>query len=204
MPAIQINIATFPSSDAFASNPDMLKAPVDMIKSADGHKASFYGIQVEDNKKGYFVSVWESHDHHRKLVESPNYASIIEKLKPTISGQFERNFINISHDPLPALSSPAVEIVTFTLKSGSSAEQLTPLMEELGKGLDTATGAHPPCAWGQSVEDKNKVLLIVGWDTVEAHWEAVKEGTGLHATIVKIKDVADLSIGHSHVKKHEG
>ncbi|KAJ7259521.1 hypothetical protein B0H12DRAFT_1232001 [Mycena haematopus] len=202
MPSIQI--ATFPVSEAFGSSPDTFKAPMDLIKVADGYKGSFYGLQVEDPKTGYFVSVWESYELHQKLVKDPSYASIIETLRPAVAGNFERHHINVTSDPITALSAPAVEFVVFTLKAGESDEKLSSLLEELGKGADAATGAHPPCAWGQSVEDKNKYLLIIGWDTVEAHWEAVKEGTSLHAIVGKIKGVADLALGHSHVKKHEG
>jgi hypothetical protein len=75
--------------------------------------------------------------------------------------------ITVSKDPNAALSSPAVEFVAFTLKDGASAEKFSALMEELGKGLDVAAGAHPPSVWGQSIEEKNKYLLVVGWDTVE-------------------------------------
>ncbi|KAJ7366959.1 hypothetical protein DFH08DRAFT_836081 [Mycena albidolilacea] len=161
-------------------------------------------LAIEDKKTGYFVSVWESYELHQKLIKDPSYAGIVEKLKPAVSGKFERDHITVSKDPNAALSSPAVEFVAFTLKDGASAEKFSALMEELGKGLDLAAGAHPPSVWGQSIEEKNKYLLVVGWDTVESHWEAVKEGTGLYTTVGQIKEVADLTIGHSHVKKHEG
>ncbi|KAJ6559106.1 hypothetical protein DFH09DRAFT_1161925 [Mycena vulgaris] len=173
MPTVQI--ATFPVSDAFLSNPTIFKAPLDVIKTADGHLSSFYGLQVEDQKTGYFVSVWES------------YRSLIEALKPAAAGKLERH-----------------HFVVFTLKPEVSPEKLVPLLEDLGKGLDTSVGAHPPCLWGPSTEDKTKYLLVVGWDTVAAHWEAVKEGTDLHKIVVAIGAVADISIGHSHVTKHDG
>ncbi|KAJ7016659.1 hypothetical protein C8F04DRAFT_503802 [Mycena alexandri] len=201
MPAIQI--ATFAVSGDFSS-PELFKAPLEAIKTADGHISSFYGVQVEDVKKGYFISVWESYEHHQKLTQQASYKNIIEVLKPAAAGGFERDHINVAVDPNTALTSPAVEVVAFTLKEGSAAEQLTPLFEELGKGLDAAVGSHAPCVWGQSIEDKSKFLLVVGWDTVEAHWEAVKEGTSLHKTIQQIAALADLSIGHTHAKQHQG
>ncbi|KAJ6585069.1 hypothetical protein B0H19DRAFT_409464 [Mycena capillaripes] len=201
MPTLQI--ATFPVSEAFVSKPEIFKAPMDVIKTAEGHISSFYGLQVEDTKTGYFVSVWESYEHHQKLIGEPSYASIIEALKPAVSGKLQRNHINVAGDVDTALSSPAVEFVVFTVKPDASAEKLETLLGELAKGLDAAAGAHPPCVWGQGIEDKTKFLLV-GWDTVDAHWEAVKEGTGLYATIGQIKEVAGLTIGHSHVKKHQG
>ncbi|KAJ7784476.1 hypothetical protein B0H16DRAFT_1492642 [Mycena metata] len=201
MPAIQI--ISFPVSEEFSSKPELFQAPLEAIKTADGHISSFYGVQVEDVKKGYFISVWQSYEHHQKLVQQASYKSVIEGLKPAAGGDSDRNHINVAADPITALTSPALEVVVFTLKEGSTAEQLTPLFEELGKGLDAAVGSHAPCVWGQSIENRSKFLLVVGWDTVEAHWEAVKEGTSLHTTIGKIVALADLSIGHSHVKQHK-
>ncbi|KAJ7761592.1 hypothetical protein DFH07DRAFT_918321 [Mycena maculata] len=201
MPTVQIG--TFPVSEAFLSKPEIFKAPLDVIKTSDGHISSFYGSQVEDGKTGYFVSVWESYEHHQKLIGEPSYANLIEALKPAAAGKLDRNHFNVTGDADTALSSPAVEFVVFTLKADSSADKLVPLLEDLAKALNIATGAHPPCMWGQSIENKSKYLLIVGWDTVAAHWEAVKEGTDLHKIVVSITGQADLTIGHSHITKHK-
>jgi len=200
MPTVQI--AVFPVSDSFSSDPDSFKAPLEAIKTADGHIGSYYGVQVEDPKTGYFVSVWESYEHHQKLIGEPSYQSLVEGLKAAVAGKPDRNHITVSGDALVALSAPAVEFVVFTLKAGGSADTFKGLMQELAKGLDTSAGEHPPCFWGQSVEDKSKYLLVVGWDTVAAHWEAVKEGTALNKVVGQIKEHADLTIGHAHIKKH--
>jgi len=177
---------------------------MEAIQNADGHISSFYGVQVEDPKTGYFISVWESYEHHQKLIGEPSYASLIEGLKPAVSGKLERNHITVAGDVNSALSSPAVELVVLTLKAEGSADKFESLMGDLAKGLDTSAGEHPPCVWGQSVEDKNKYLLVVGWDTVEAHWEAVKAGTPLQKVVGAIQEHADLVLGHAHIKKHQG
>ncbi|KAJ7695638.1 hypothetical protein B0H17DRAFT_1054959 [Mycena rosella] len=203
MPAIQI--ASFPASDAFlealASDPEKIKAPLTGLLAAKGHTGSFFGLQVENGKTVYFVSVWESLEAHQAFTKDPNYGELIEKIKPAAAGPMERHHIDIKADAGTALASPATEFVVFTLKAGGTADKLVPLLEELGKGLDIAAGAHAPCVWGQCVEDKTKFLLIVGWDTVAAHWEAVKEGTDLHKTVGKILAVTDLSIAHSLLKQ---
>ncbi|KAJ7134708.1 hypothetical protein C8R44DRAFT_870310 [Mycena epipterygia] len=204
MPTVQI--ATFPVSEAFIAQPDVFKAPLDVIKTADGHISSYYGLQVEDGKTGYFVSVWESYGHHQKLIGEPNYASLVEALKPAAAGKLQRDHFDVAGDANTALSAPAVEFVTWTLKGDGTPEKLIPLLEDLAKGLDTAAGAHPPCLWGPSieVEDKSKFLLVAGWDSVAVHWEAVKEGTELHKIVGSILAIADLTIGHSLMKKHQG
>ena len=102
-------------------------------------------------------------------MEEPSYKSLVEVLKPatTDAHKFERHHVDVTGDALTALSSPAVEFVVFTLKPGVAHEQVVPLFVELAKGLDAAVGAHPPCMWGPSHEDKTKILVVVGWDTVE-------------------------------------
>ncbi|KAF7288539.1 hypothetical protein HMN09_01382900 [Mycena chlorophos] len=212
MPTIQV--AQFPVSSDFQAAPQKFASSLDIIKTADGHirfaPLSYYGVQVEDEKNAYFISgdncrctVWESYEHHAKLIAEPSYKTLIESLRPATadSTKFSRHHIDISTDALTALSSPATEIVVFTLKNGAGdADAMAPLMEELKAGLDAAVGAHPPCFFGQGREEKNKFVLVVGWDTVAAHWEAVKEGTSLHATVQKIAAIADIGIGHSLLK----
>ncbi|KAJ7288249.1 hypothetical protein C8J57DRAFT_1279563 [Mycena rebaudengoi] len=198
MPTVQI--ATFLASDEFVANPEIFRAPVDVIKTTDGHIGSYYGFQVEESKTGYFVTVWESYEHHQRLIADPSYGTLLQALKPASAGQFIKNHIEAKVDPTAALSSPAVEFVTFTLKDPGSAEKLVSLLEDLAKGLDIAVGEHPPCFWGQSKEDHQKYLLVVGWDTVAAHWEAVKEGSALRPIVVAISEIANLEIGHSLLK----
>ncbi|KAF7365131.1 hypothetical protein MVEN_00384400 [Mycena venus] len=199
MPAI--NIATFPVSDSF-SNPDIFKGPMDLLKAAEGYKGAFYGLQIEDKKTGYFVSVWESYELREKMAKDPSYAGVIEQLKPAVAGPFTRDHINTTTDGLTALSAPVVEFVTATLKAGASAEKVSSLVEEFIKGLDGSAGSHAPAVWGQSVENKDKFLLIVGWDSLEAH-QAVVKANAFSSTVSAIQELADISIGHSNVKKHE-
>ncbi|KAJ6549593.1 hypothetical protein DFH09DRAFT_1501915 [Mycena vulgaris] len=71
----------------------------------------------------------------------------------------------------------------------------------IGRGLDGAKGAHPPCTWAMSKDTGTNVLVFVGWDTVEAHWEAVKEGTELHAVIQALLNKADFVLGHTRLVK---
>ncbi|KAF8215210.1 hypothetical protein K438DRAFT_1561914 [Mycena galopus ATCC 62051] len=165
MPAIQIT--TFPVSDSFVANPDVMKDALSVITGAEGYQSSFYGPQVEDKKTAYFISVWETYAHREKLDGTPQYGQLIEKLKPAVAGPLVRDHIDVTVDPTAALSAPAVAFVTFTLKSGESVEKLTALVGEFAKSLDGTGGVHAPTAWGQSAENKDKVLVITGWDSLE-------------------------------------
>ncbi|KAJ7848873.1 hypothetical protein B0H14DRAFT_2767090 [Mycena olivaceomarginata] len=200
MPLIQL--ATFSASEEFASSTDIFKEPVNLITGAEDYKGSFYGLQVEDKKTGYFISVWESSEHRQKLVKDASYAGITEKLKPAVAGQFETVHANVSCDPNPALSAPVVAVGILTLKAGGSADKLRSLLEELGERADTVAGARPPCIRGQSIEDKSKFLVAIGWDSLEIHMQLIKGGSN-SALFDQIRAEADFSMGHSHLKKHE-
>ncbi|KAJ7342714.1 hypothetical protein DFH08DRAFT_873413 [Mycena albidolilacea] len=199
MPILQIT--SFPASDAFIATPDIFKAPIDVIKSAEGYKSSFYGLQIEDKKTGYFISVWESYELRQKFLADPRAAGLVEKLKPAVAGKLERHHIDVSGDPTAAFSSPVVSITVLTLKSDAAPEKLAALLEELEKGARTTAGARA-IMWGQSLEDKNNFLLIGGWDSLEAHQEAIKGGAQL-ATTSQVRALVDASVGHSALKKHE-
>ncbi len=87
--------------------------------------------------------------------------------QPAVSGEFTRDHIDVTVDPSAALTAPVVEIATLTLKDGASAEKLLSAGGDFTKTLDSAPGSHAPAIWGQSVENKNKFFLVVGWDSLE-------------------------------------
>ncbi|KAK7022259.1 hypothetical protein R3P38DRAFT_3195642 [Favolaschia claudopus] len=113
----------------------------------------------------------------------------------------KRDHINVSVDFNPAFSAPAVEYGVLTLKPGQSADKLASLGGELVKMLDAATGVHAPTLWGQSIEDGNKFLLVVGWDSLEAHQAAVSGGS-FSGIITQLTEIAELSVKHAHMKKN--
>ncbi|KAF7353981.1 hypothetical protein MVEN_01084600 [Mycena venus] len=179
MPVIQR--ITFPVSDAFSSNPNIFKAATDIVKTSAGYISSFHGLQIEDKKTGYFVTVWQSSVPFNAFAEGTTYASFMDTLQQAASGDVESHYVDVdAADPSIPLSAPITEFVRFTVKEGIQSGDTYDLFERLTRGLDTADGAHPPSYWGSSRNSPgNHILVYVGWDTVEAHWEAVKEGNGI-------------------------
>ncbi|KAJ7935980.1 hypothetical protein B0H13DRAFT_1589934, partial [Mycena leptocephala] len=130
--------------------------------------SSFHGMQVDDDKTEYLVTVWQSADHCASFVQGAAYPDFLAALKPAAAGELELHHVHAgSVDPSVALSAPTTEFVLFTLKAGVTMAEISPLFEELARGLDAAKGARPPCLWAPTRDSANQVLVFVGWDTVE-------------------------------------
>jgi hypothetical protein len=113
-------------------------------------------------------AVWQSADHCASFVQGAAYPDFLAALKPAAAGELELHHVHAgSVDPSVALSAPTTEFVLFTLKAGVTMAEISPLFEELARGLDAAKGARPSCLWAPTKDSANQVLVFVGWDTVE-------------------------------------
>ncbi|KAJ7727583.1 hypothetical protein B0H16DRAFT_1590290 [Mycena metata] len=198
MPIIQRT--TFPVSDTFSS--DVLKTTVSIAKETTGYISSFHGVQVENNKIGYFISVWKSSEAYTSFVQGNDYAEFLASLKSAASAPSEvkTHYVDVAVEAETALLAPVTELVHFTMKADVPVEDSYDLFAELARGLDQAPGGHPPAYWGRT-GDSNEVQVYVGWDTVETHWDAVKEGTDLHGVIQKLLGMSDFVLGHTRLTK---
>ncbi|KAJ7468623.1 hypothetical protein FB451DRAFT_1400984 [Mycena latifolia] len=198
----------FPVSPTFASEPNIFNKPLKIVKSVPGYVRSFHGLQIDDGKTGYFITVWQSVENYTALVQGTMYADFLAALKLIASGELENHHVDVGGvEPSIALSAPTTELALFTLKAGVAAPNVFPFFEELACAQVGAKGAHSPCMWGPSKDSGNTILFFAGWDTVEAHFEAVKEltaeGTDLHRTIQALLEKSDFVLGHAHLVKHE-
>ncbi|KAK7048889.1 hypothetical protein R3P38DRAFT_1880757 [Favolaschia claudopus] len=196
MPIVQISSA--PASDLLISSPETFQTVPASLKNAAGYKGGYYGLGLEDGKVAHWVAIWESDEFRQKFGADPASAEAIEQLKKGIAGPPTRIGFNSSTDPTAALTSPAVEIATFTAKGGES-DKLLSLVGELAKGLEASAGIHKPIVYGPTVEDANKVVLLAGWDSAEAH-QAVVKGGSLSGVFGQITAIADFTVGHSALK----
>ncbi|KAJ7256877.1 hypothetical protein B0H12DRAFT_1232777 [Mycena haematopus] len=196
-----IEIVTVPVSDAFIANPESFKESLRGIKTVEGYQSAFHGMQIEDKKTGYFVSVWTTYEHREKLISDPKYAGLVEKLKAAFAGPPVRHHIHFTGDPTAALSAPVTVLGVATLKAGESPEKMAALGKEFAEALDATAGTHKPAVYGQSIEDKNKFFLITGWDSVEAH-KAMVDGGSLKPIASQILAIVDFSAGHAILQNH--
>ncbi|KAF7364174.1 hypothetical protein MSAN_01076700 [Mycena sanguinolenta] len=191
----------FTASNKFA-DPNVFGTALEIVKSKPGFLSSFHGLQIDDGKTGYFITVWQSTEHYFSFAQGSAYSDFLTALKPAAADELEIHHVHTgSVDVTTALTAPTTELVLWTLKAGVTIEEITPLFIELGRSLDIAKGAYPPSVWAPSKDSDKHILVFVGWDSVEAHMEAVKEGTEAHAVIGLFAPKADYLLGHAHFVK---
>ncbi|KAJ7791947.1 hypothetical protein B0H14DRAFT_2933742 [Mycena olivaceomarginata] len=187
----------FTASTSFASDANIFSVPLEIVRSTPGFVSAFRGLQIDDGKTGYFITVWQSAEDYASFAQGDAYSDFLAALRPAATGELEVHHVHADAvNPTTALSAPATELVLFTLKTGVTPAEIFPLFDDLARGLNAASGAHPPCVWAPSKASGNHILVFVGWDTVEAHWDAVKEGTELHSVIQLLLKKSDFALGH--------
>ena len=124
---------------------------------------------------GSNVPAWTSVEAHQACVSAPAFKEVAPKLasiiddtkaeRPTVlHGHFAEDFEN---GIKPMLVAPVVEIALITAKS---TEQLAETKTKAAELIETAVRPSLGChgyVLGSFVEDPNKLLVLVGWDTVE-------------------------------------
>ncbi|KAH7885328.1 hypothetical protein F5I97DRAFT_1937560 [Phlebopus sp. FC_14] len=190
-------IAHFTASEEYKSGSFSLDEPLSQISKASGLNKSYVGFETEDPTVLFWVNDWTSKDAHAAFLQQPDYSAIADKSRAAFATQPTVNFVQFD-DAKGPLGAPITEFVTFTLKEGKTIEQLEPLVQELHQKLAGAPKFHGD-SWAVIIDKPNVYHGILGWDTVEAHWDAVKEGAPKEV-IDRIRQLADLWLVHAALK----
>lgn len=85
-------------------------------------------------------------------------------LAPSVLSNADVDRVKFSVDPTAALSAPITEFVFFTLKEGKTVDMIAPDLDVLA-GQDTKTVISS--IWGQSVDRADRLVMLVGWESLE-------------------------------------
>jgi hypothetical protein len=140
---------------------------------------------VEDNVTGYFVvgenialftrkayptgcpTEWETVEHHRNIMKQESYREVMKSINPLFTGEFKMEHIPLDKSPMAALSAPVTEVTVVTLKPGrSKAELMAAIVLAAAEG-SKLRGLYFPIVYGCPVENENKVVALLGWDSVQ-------------------------------------
>ncbi|KAI0692999.1 hypothetical protein C8T65DRAFT_668861 [Cerioporus squamosus] len=208
MPTVELVHA--PASEAILRDPHnkdaALANTIAILKAQDGMIKLYHGVQHEDKATAYLLVVWESYEHHEKLINDaetyPKLTGGITSLFDLAKGPLTMVHVNSTSEPYKAFEAPVAEIATFTLHEGKSKSELEELVDSLAKHLaevvrtkaEEASVFH--ASWGPVREKDNVLVLFIGWTSVAAHWDVVKGDAGSGEFIGKLRAIADVSVIH--------
>ncbi|KAG2145433.1 uncharacterized protein EDB93DRAFT_1150934 [Suillus bovinus] len=160
-------ILIFDTSEKFRNDVSMLRPAFDIVLKADGaHKPAYSGIQIENPSTGYVFLNWDSLAHHHAFMASPSYGPLGDVLKPALGSELNMYHV-IFNDRSIALEQPVTEVLVITLKDPSHRAEV---FDILGKISDST---KKMLVFGSTLEDENRIILVGGWSSVEAHWKMV-------------------------------
>ncbi|KAG6874134.1 hypothetical protein C0995_005550 [Termitomyces sp. Mi166 len=197
MPTVEI--VRFPGSDEFIADNLVLKDCLSTLVKFEGCISSYYGIETEDNRNGYLFVIWETYDHHMKLTKHESYPALLSALKRAQSGPLDVQHVDFDEDAALALSSPATEVVTLVPNPGA-AEESKDLVVKLRENLKVQGVCHS-VALGESRENKGTWFMLLGWDSVQVHYDAVSKGA-LPEIIKKLYELNTLGLKHVKLTKY--
>ncbi|KAG1885149.1 hypothetical protein F4604DRAFT_153779 [Suillus subluteus] len=192
-------IMYFKTTASYLQDPSRLIAELTTASSADiapieGLSKAYIGFETEDPSNAFWVFEWVSMDAHSTYRQTDTFKATQAVSQQIFASTPTSVFVNFS-DTSRIFSAPVTEFVTFTLKEGVSMDALQPLVTQLEVKLQ-GTPKFYGSSWA-SVNDKpNVVYGVLGWESVQAHWDAVTSGP-LKDIIDEVKKIADLWLVHA-------
>ncbi|CCM05047.1 uncharacterized protein FIBRA_07249 [Fibroporia radiculosa] len=206
-----VEVADAPATEAFLANPkdvSLVQPALDILKKSPGIIKVYYGLQTEERKHGYVFNgeyIWEKLQDHRNLQAEPEiYPELGKQCSRFFTQRSEMVHINPTADPFKAIGSPATEVASISLKAGQSKEvleQQVGLLAATVNGLPEHWGAIS-AVWGPTVERDDTFGLIIGWTSVDAHWNTVKTVPELIQLLKEIREIADISLIHAELTEY--
>lgn len=108
--------------------------------------------------------MWETLDHHKKVIADPSYAELTKLLAPVYTDHIEMVHVDMNGDPKSALSAPITDLTYITLKEGKTQKDLTACFTSYvtaGFALESGT------LYGPVIEKPETFCRVVPWESVE-------------------------------------
>ncbi|KAI0933594.1 hypothetical protein AcW1_005382 [Taiwanofungus camphoratus] len=198
-----VEVAEAPSSEAFRANPkdtSIVQPALGILKSSKGIVKIYYGLQTEDEKHAFIYNVWEALEDHKRLQADPVvYPELGKYDKNVFARTSDVIHIQPTSEPYKALGAPVTELAYITVKPGQSKEKVEELVDALAKAVDAlpAEWGEISASWGPTVEKDDVLGLMIGWTSVDAHWNTVKTVPEVIETLNQIRQVADITLTHA-------
>ncbi|KAG1718960.1 hypothetical protein EDB19DRAFT_774433 [Suillus lakei] len=162
-------LVVFNTTEAYREDPSILYPVLDIGFQAEGAQVPAYtGLQIENPATGYMLINWDNKELHVAMMTTPLFEPLLKALKPVYEGSLDMNHI-IFNDHTTAFQQPVTEVLILTLKNPSHRAEVFNILTKLSDTYNKLL------AFGPTLEDDNKIVVVHGWPSVEAHWEAVAD-----------------------------
>ncbi|KAG6899231.1 hypothetical protein C0993_012102 [Termitomyces sp. T159_Od127] len=198
MPTVEI--VRFPGSDEFVADNLVFKDCLSKLVKSEGCIGVYYGIQIEDNRSGYLFVIWETYDHHMKFTKHESYPAAIASLARAQAGPMDVQHVDFDEDAAIALGAPVTEVVTLEPKSAADKEARSLSVTKLKEKMILQESCHS-FTTGESREKKGTNFVLVGWDSVQAHYDVV-EGGVFPEMIKNLHMVNEIELKHTKLTKY--
>ncbi|OJA09607.1 hypothetical protein AZE42_01408 [Rhizopogon vesiculosus] len=194
-------IMHFKTTAAYVNNPTDLISNLASKNSdkIDGLAEAYVGFETEDPSNAFWVMEWTSKSAHDTYHQSDNFKATQTAARQVFAGKPSHVFVQFPSTK-GILSAPVTEFVTFTLKAGVTMDKLTPLVNQLQSKLQGTPNFYGS-SWAPVMDKSNVYYGVLGWTSVQAHWDAVSSGP-LKEIIDKVKEIADLWLVHGILTQH--
>ncbi|KAG1885147.1 hypothetical protein F4604DRAFT_1676545 [Suillus subluteus] len=146
------------------------------------------------------LAEWTSKSAHDTYHQTDTFKATQAAARQVFASRPIQTFAGFSNTSR-VFSAPVTEFVTFSLKRGVSMNAFQPLIKRLQAKLQGT-----PKFYGSScapvIDKPNVVQGVLGWESVQAHWNAVSSGP-LKEIIDEVKKVADLWLVHAVLTQYK-
>ncbi|KAG2129487.1 hypothetical protein DEU56DRAFT_817331 [Suillus clintonianus] len=194
-------IMYFKTSSSFLQDPSRLITELANKSGTkiEGLTKAYLGFETEDPSNAFWVFEWTSKAVHDAYRQTETFKATQVASQQVFASKPTHTYAGFSNTS-PIFSAPVTEFVTFTLKRGVSMTALQPLVKQLQAKLQ-GTPKFYGSSWAPVVDKPNVVHGVLGWQTVQAHWDAVSSGP-LKEIIDEVKKVADIWLVHAKLTRY--
>ncbi|USW53623.1 hypothetical protein Slin15195_G069420 [Septoria linicola] len=213
-------IAGFPlidgvTMDSIADDPNSeaalrIKEWSDEIVRQKGYHATSYGTIAESPSDLVAVIIWDSMEAHISTLRQPDYKAVAESISSIFTGAGYMYHVDLEpHDEVQrAMDAPVMEIALFNFDHEPPGGCLE-IFQAFRKAAGKESGATPiASAVGITHEEVefgdikgNAVVLVVGWESIEAHQAFRDSGTYKKYMPQLMKEVEKVQIHHVALRK---
>ncbi|PPQ64088.1 hypothetical protein CVT24_008901 [Panaeolus cyanescens] len=191
-----VEFVSWAATPAYVADPTLLQPVIDIIKNSDGNLGIFTGLVEEDNSTLYMAIVWQSFEHHQKLMDDKiTYGKLFEALAPVslhAGSDIQMHHVEFGGaNVVPAFTSGTTEYTIVTLKEGKTNADLLPVINNLIEMFKEDDSATYPGVAGPVKEDPRTYVLALGWKNSQLHMAAAVN-PAYQPTFAAFREVVDF------------